>query len=201
MEVVEEGTDFEFTNCRSNHLTEFAGGFLVMPPAIDFNYVFANSSFDKNPTIYLTVIITSCVYIFLAIICLYFDRKDKEKAKIHILDDNSDDNNYFYEVIVCTGSRKNAGTNSNVFINLTGENDESAVKQLKSSNKKAALFKRSAVDTFLMAVPRSLGKVFMCRIFHDNSGKDRNSSSWYLKHMIVTDLQTKDRFIFICENW
>lgn len=176
---------------------------MVLPPVIDFNFVFANSSFDKNPTIYLTVIITSCGYILLAIICLYFDKKDKEKAKIHLISSNNAEDNYFYEIIVCTGSRKNAGTKSNVFINLTGERDESTVRQLKSSDKdkKVSLFKRSAVDTFLMAVPKSLGKIYMCQIFHDNSGQNRASSSWYLKHIIVSDLQTKDRFIFICENW
>ncbi|CAF1155979.1 unnamed protein product, partial [Brachionus calyciflorus] len=52
-----------------------------------------------------------------------------------------------------------------------------------------------------MSVPRPLGEIFMCQIFHDNSGKARNSASWYLKHLIVTDLQTKKRFIFICEKW
>jgi polycystin 1L2 len=34
------------------------------------------------------------------------------------------------------------------------------------------------------------------RIWHDNSG-----GSWFLKLVIVHDLQTRERFIFVCNNW
>ena len=36
------------------------------------------------------------------------------------------------------------------------------------------------------------------KIWHDNSGND---SSWYLKHVIIHDLQTREKFYFICEKW
>ena len=38
------------------------------------------------------------------------------------------------------------------------------------------------------------------KIWHDNSGKDDNAS-WYLKHIIVKDLQTNEKCYFICEKW
>jgi len=38
------------------------------------------------------------------------------------------------------------------------------------------------------------------KIWHDNSGKGENSS-WLLKHIIVYDLQTKEKFYSFCENW
>ncbi len=38
------------------------------------------------------------------------------------------------------------------------------------------------------------------KIRHDNSGKGDNAS-WYLKHIIVKDLQTNEKFLFICEQW
>ena len=38
------------------------------------------------------------------------------------------------------------------------------------------------------------------RVWHDNSGKS-NMASWYLKFIIVHDLQTKEKFVFICEKW
>jgi hypothetical protein len=34
----------KYTECSSNHLTDFAGGFIVTPPAIDFNNVWANGN-------------------------------------------------------------------------------------------------------------------------------------------------------------
>ena len=38
------------------------------------------------------------------------------------------------------------------------------------------------------------------RIWHDNSGKGKYGS-WYLKHVIVQDVQTKEKFFFICNRW
>jgi polycystin 1L2 len=38
------------------------------------------------------------------------------------------------------------------------------------------------------------------KIWHDNSGKGDNAS-WYLKHIIVNDLQTNEKCYFICEKW
>jgi len=38
------------------------------------------------------------------------------------------------------------------------------------------------------------------KIRHDNSGQGDNAS-WYLKHIIVNDLQTNEKFYFICEKW
>ncbi len=38
------------------------------------------------------------------------------------------------------------------------------------------------------------------KIWHDNSGRNEEAS-WYLKHLIVYDLQTKRKFYTICENW
>ena len=39
------------------------------------------------------------------------------------------------------------------------------------------------------------------KIWHDNSGKTNNDSSWYLKQIIVHDLQTRNKLYFICEKW
>ena len=38
------------------------------------------------------------------------------------------------------------------------------------------------------------------RIWHDNSGKG-SLASWFLKYIIVHDLQTREKFYFICQDW
>ena len=38
------------------------------------------------------------------------------------------------------------------------------------------------------------------KIWHDNSGEG-DMASWYLKHVIVHDLQTRGKFYFICDQW
>jgi hypothetical protein len=37
-------------------------------------------------------------------------------------------------------------------------------------------------------------------IWHDNSGKN-SSASWFLKYIIIRDLQTMEKFYFIGQRW
>jgi polycystin 1L2 len=102
------------TQCFSTHLTTFAGGFLVLPEPVNWNYVFANADFDKNKTIYLTVICVFIVFLLLIIYARYKDKKDLEKLGVTALPDNHKQDQYFYQIIVFTGHRKDAGTQSKV---------------------------------------------------------------------------------------
>ena len=113
MEVL-ESTNLSFTQCTSNHLTQFAGGFIALPSGINFNDVFANASFLQNITIYMTVIVISLLYILLFIWSRYMDKKDELKKQIYILPDNENDDIYFYEILFYTGLSLNSGTDSNV---------------------------------------------------------------------------------------
>jgi hypothetical protein len=38
------------------------------------------------------------------------------------------------------------------------------------------------------------------RLWHDNTGGG-SSSSWFLKYIIVRDLQTLEKSYFICQQW
>lgn len=103
-----------YTHCVSTHLTEFAGGFIILPDAMNFN---VDPSFTKNMTIYLTVIILFCLYIILFVLCRYMDWRDDKKRCVYFLEDNYPGDAYFYEMIVFTGGRRDAGTRSNVCYN------------------------------------------------------------------------------------
>ena len=47
---------------------------------------------------------------------------------------------------------------------------------------------------------RSLGLLNCIRIWHDNTGEN-GSSSWFLKYLIIRDLQTMEKFHFISQRW
>jgi polycystin 1L2 len=111
---VESDTSILFTHCKTSHLTTFAGGWIVVPSAINFDYVFANASIEKNPTIYATVISLACLFILFVIWGRYMDKQDVKKIGVAPLPDNQPGDNYFYEIIAFTGSRKDAGTDSKV---------------------------------------------------------------------------------------
>ena len=44
----------------------------------------------------------------------------------------------------------------------------------------------------MMSTECPLGELSYIKIWHDNSGKD-SQASWYLDHISITDLQTKNR--------
>ena len=113
MEVLET-SNLSYTQCTSNHLTQFAGGFIHLPKGIDFNSVFSDASFADNITIYTTVIVLCILYILLFIWAYNMDKKDKLKTMISIFPDNEYDDVYFYEILFHTGTRMNAGTDSTV---------------------------------------------------------------------------------------
>jgi polycystin 1L2 len=78
--IVGSLTNHNETECYSTHLTTFAGGFLVLPDPINWNSVFANANFNKNKTIYLTIICVSILYLLLIIYARYKDKKYIEKV-------------------------------------------------------------------------------------------------------------------------
>ncbi len=45
-----------------------------------------------------------------------------------------------------------------------------------------------------------MGILNSIKIWHDNSGRG-DEASWFLKYIIVYDLQTREKFYFVCEEW
>ena len=210
VEVLEEGTNLEYTHCESQHLTEFAGGFIVLPTEINFDYVWANASFLQNPIIYSTVIALCLLYLLLAILLRYYDVKDKSKVGVTYLNSNipynKSDGEVFYEITLFTGNRTDSGTDSRVFMKLYGLKNETETFELHDPKRKC--FNRSSIDSFI--VPMSfntkiyLGDLLYLRIWHDNSGKQ--NPSWYLKHIIIKEVHSSKgiknkSYYFINEKW
>ncbi|KAF8772030.1 Polycystic kidney disease protein 1-like 2 [Argiope bruennichi] len=184
--------------CHCNHLTMFGSGFLIAPNKIDFSYVFANAGFEDNLIIYLSLIISLCLFIILAIWCRWKDKKDLTKLGATPLPDNDIQDKYFYEILVQTGYQFNAGTKSKICFIISGEDDETDVRVFADDQR--PIFQRGAINCFIMSVPRCLGQLNYLRIWHDNSGEGKNAS-WYLKHVVVKDIITGYKYEFIAERW
>ncbi|CAF4368685.1 unnamed protein product, partial [Adineta steineri] len=114
------------------------------------------------------------------------------------LADNKKCDQYYYQILVFTGQRKHAGTDSKVHFVLSGENDQTPIRLFSDPHRK--IFQRGGIDSFIIAVPKSLGLLNYIRIWHDNTGEG-SSASWFLKYIIVRDLQSMDKFYFISQQW
>jgi polycystin 1L2 len=184
----------------------------------------------RNKTVYITLICVCVLYIFLVIYARYKDKKDVQKLGVTALPDNHKCDQYFYQIIVFTGHRKDAGTKSKV--KLPNENKIfyfsylfrfiSFYRVIMMIHKFEHLLIQN--DKFYSVVElthllwlfqsqcdsnplkkrnfsfRSLGLLNYLHIWHDNSGAGA-SSSWFLKYIIVRDLQTMEKSYFICQKW
>ncbi|GFN94978.1 polycystic kidney disease protein 1-like 2 [Plakobranchus ocellatus] len=154
--TVSQETTAEKTVCLCNHLTTFTSGFVVAPNTIDWNYVFSNADFLSNPTLYITEIVIFIVFAIGFFLARRKDKHDSEQLGLAPLEDNRRQDKYYYEIQVSTGMRRGAGTDSNVYFILSGEEDETEERMF--SDKKRPIFKKGMTNGFLMAVPRQVGR-------------------------------------------
>nr|XP_047124259.1 uncharacterized protein LOC105844851 [Hydra vulgaris] len=183
-------TSFLMTKCRCNHLTTF-GGFFVAPnrlPALSISKL-------KHGYVLLVAVATIILLWLLGLlITRRLDRQDILKIGVCPLADNRDEDTYLYQIIVNTGTRKNAGTKSNIFLNVAGDLNDSGVRHLKDPEREC--FQRSSCDMFIMATQSTLGDLDFIHLWHDNSG-----GGWYVKNIIIIDLQTEKKFVFLGHCW
>ena len=104
-----------------------------------------------------------------------------------------------YEIVVVTGDKKLAGTDSNVFITLFGPRNKSTAKlELVNSNNRDK-FEKGRTDIFKLTNLPYVGPIQKVRIEHDNSGK---APGWYLERIVVTDLKDpKVKYYCPCAKW
>ncbi|XP_047143816.1 uncharacterized protein LOC101238025 isoform X2 [Hydra vulgaris] len=183
-------TTFLVTKCKCTHLTAF-GGFFVSPNPLPKLSI---SKIKTGYTLLISVVIIIMLWIIGLLLARRIDKHDALKVGVCPLLDNLPEDKYLYEIVVNTGNRRNAGTKSNIFFTVTGDVTDSGVRHLKDPEREC--FQRSSCDVFIMTTPRTLGDLDFIRIWHDNSG-----GGWYIKNIVITDLQTEKKYLFIFQRW
>ncbi|UJR17432.1 hypothetical protein I4U23_004327 [Adineta vaga] len=191
-------TNLVQTQCFSTRSGTFAGALHILPSPINWNYVFAHAKFSQNKTIYITITIVLTIYFVLIIYARSHDKYDIKQLGVSILATKAKMNDYSYQILVFTGFRAHSNTESKVHFVLIGENDRTNIRTFSSSHRK--IFQCGGIDSFVITVPKPLGSLEYLHIWHDNSGKD-TLASWFLKYIIVRDLQTMEHYHFICQRW
>ncbi|XP_067667538.1 polycystin-1-like [Haliotis asinina] len=199
--LVSPFTTLESLHCQCNHLSAFSGGIFVAPNTVNpiTDAVLFLQFFD-NPVVVSTVIAVWGVYLLL----LYWARqKDKDDAKKNslqigttILADNDPRDKYVYLICVVTSWWPQAGTTANIFLYLRARYRQSARHILADPHRK--LFTPGAENWFILTTSRRLGKIKSVVVWHDNRGKN---PSWYLKEVVVRDIQTKEVWHCLYDDW
>lgn len=103
---------------------------------------------------------------------------------------------HFYEIQISTGVWRNSGTTANVYIMLEGELGTSRPYHLKDDS--CIPFARGSIISFILSIPINIGPIRRVRVWHDNSG---NNPSWFLNHIKVCDMSTREQWTFLCFTW
>ena len=186
------------TAANTNHLTSFATGFLPQPNKIDFEFVFATSSFSDNLTIFLLLIVSFSIYLILMIWAIIKDIKDNKALPVPFMRDNHPNDKYLYEIVVETGPNDNHATTSTINFVLSGSECDTEVRCFNDDER--ILFKKGARDGFLMSVAHPLGSLEYFRVWTDSSGLGE-MSAWYIMSITVHDVQTGELTRFIADQW
>ncbi|XP_063446781.1 uncharacterized protein LOC134726311 [Mytilus trossulus] len=185
--------------CRPAFGLTFGNTFYVAPNRIDFSTVFLRFDITNQGPVIGTLITILVIYVLLLIWARQQDKRDIAKVKLFTpLIDNFVDDTYYYLVTVYTGMRRGAGTKSKIGFIIHGQDGDTGIRELADGVR--TNIPAASVVHFLMSTPYPLGDLSYVYIWHDNSGVGK-SSSWYLTRVDVEDLQTRERFVFLCGKW
>ena len=115
-----------------------------------------------------------------------------------LLSDSRGSKGYQYNISIQTGMWKGFGTTARVGIVIVGKHGSSGELMLSDSSISRRLFSRASVNNFTLSISQCLGNLTGVHVWHDNSGAH---PAWYLQHIVITDLQTEDKWYFFANQW
>ncbi|KAK7003184.1 polycystic kidney disease protein 1-like 2 [Biomphalaria glabrata] len=175
-----------------------AVSFNFEPNTIHFGTVFSKFDIKAQGIVFGVLITLYVMFTLTGFWAHYMDKKGMFQWGVFPLVDNYCDDTYFYLITVHTGLRRSAGTKSNVYFCLSGQDHDTGVRKLSDGIKEG--FPSGSVSHFVMACDKCLGDLQCMKIWHDSSGKG-NASTWYLDQIDIVDLQSNKAFYFVCGEW
>lgn len=113
-----------------------------------------------------------------------------------VMNDGKTDTSYAYEITIATGQRKGAGTTAKIFFKLTDETKTSIT--VAFSELSGIKPRRTSTIKCMLYLSETIGKIVSVHIWHDNTGR---SPSWFLRHVVVRNVETEEKLQFVCEQW
>ncbi|CAH1250645.1 CSMD1 [Branchiostoma lanceolatum] len=199
-------------NCSFPRPKAVIGGSVHFPPnSIDFDTIFGNPNIlSENNIVFYVVVFEWALYLLLLIILnVDFQRlrdksggstdpnRKKQLEQLSILPPDRMPAPYLYQITVNSGSMFGAGTSAQIGLQVFGSKCKTAVKTLNPGG--ASLLRGGSYD-FVMPMKEPLGHLELLHIWHDNAGGG-DTASWFLRDIIVKDMQTDTTYQFVCYDW
>ncbi|KAK3726584.1 hypothetical protein RRG08_041817 [Elysia crispata] len=192
-----ELTTLNYLHCRCTVAGAYTGSIensssLIYP----MNFSITGKQIFDNPLAATLLVATWMVFIAMVRWARLLDKHDVEACKVTPLQDNSNRHTYLYLIGVNTGRSIRAGTTSNVYIYLKGSWDRSETHHLYDSSRQP--FQKGAQNWFLLTTMDDIGDINSVVVWTDFSGA---YPSWFLKNIIVKNLQTNESWNFQYNSW
>lgn len=100
-----------------------------------------------------------------------------------------------YKIDVVTGSKKNAGTDANVYISIKGS--KARTGEIRLDNLGHNDFERNQTNHFELVLD-DLGDLEEVKIRHDNTGK---GPGWFLEKIMIMNPTAEQTWEFPCHQW
>ncbi|XP_056363438.1 polycystin family receptor for egg jelly [Oenanthe melanoleuca] len=179
----------------SGNIKFLAAKVVVLPNTVDLGRNLI-ADIPKNPLTLITVLSIFAIYLFLCCWAIGRDRAEKEIKYIIVLPDNEASDQGSFLVTLYTGSRWNAGTTVEVFVQLIGQYGRSKFRCLWHQPSPA--FQRGSIDCFLVTTKKNLGDI---RSFRVRLNDEDKSPTWFLSRAEVEDMSTRKAWFFLCRKW
>ncbi|KAG7526791.1 polycystic kidney disease protein 1-like 1 [Solea senegalensis] len=154
-------------------------------------------SVSQDLTVLAVLVLCACLCLPASVACRRADADNEKHRRVHYLSDNSPFDPCLYAVTIHTGLCSAATMTSKMqFTSLYGEDGVSHTKELQVPG--CTLFRRNSQDTFLLSAAESLGSMWGVHIWHDGSGP---SPDWYLKHVEVSEVNSRRAWLFLGQCW
>ncbi|KAK3610670.1 hypothetical protein CHS0354_028055 [Potamilus streckersoni] len=188
-----ESSTMDSTTCRCTLVTVknmYIGTTFDIPQALyEYNLITVAEIKSGFPYVYVPFVFVNIVFGIFMFLAWRSCTKEPNWWKCTFLIDNDIADSYFYIITVYTGFGSEAGTDSNVFFELCGDEGTSGIRSLKDECNKPLL--SGTVLQYCMSFRTPIGEILALRIWHDNSGG--KNWSWYLKRIIIDDPQIHKR--------
>ncbi|XP_078672397.1 uncharacterized protein LOC144911822 [Branchiostoma floridae x Branchiostoma belcheri] len=180
-------------NCNVPRPKAVIGGSLhVLPNSIDFDNIFQDPNILNDNKLVFCMVIGE--------LALYLKQATPDNTKplplVSVLPPDRMPAPYLYQITVTTGSMLGAGTSARIGFQVFGSKSKTTVKMLNPAGESLL---RGGIYDVIMPLKSSLGHLELLQIWHDNTGVDE--ASWFLKDIILKDLQTKEVYQFVCYDW
>ncbi|KAG5873154.1 hypothetical protein JTB14_003162 [Gonioctena quinquepunctata] len=191
---VAETTTLDRFDCICYHSSLLAGRVSAsyVKEEITGIYIEHHLSLQTDIIIYVSVAVAYFLYCLILIIISLASKWDTDR-KIYCLSDMARSSRNAYFIIVKTGNGFNAGTTSNVFIKLFGEDASTEEHILNSPDPEGKILQNNQEDWFFLSTKEYLGEIEELEIWFESAGL---KPSWYCSEIEVVDVQKKKYWWF-----